>query len=390
VLAILETILVVLILAYILYIVCAHFFTWHYFRRYDLVYRPSGHMPPVSIIKPVKGLDPFALENFRSFCEQDYAIGYEVLFCVDDLDDPSVPLVKRLIDEYPDRKIRLIFAGRGETRAVGKIKKMIAGLAASSYEVAVFSNADVRIGPGFLKETIGRIDDPRIGLAITASAYEGADDCAAACWNISTAALAIRLASACLFGLLDVVDGKIMVIRKAVVAEIGGLEQFGRQADDAMTLARAVRRHGYGLHLLKQPARVVHPHDSWAGWWSHWHRWLVVSRRYLPAAAWPLAFTQVPLWWSLLYIAMSVLQGRSVRAGLVLTTAVIAVDVISAVIINTKFVRDRKMWRFIWVVPILELSSLPLLLRSCLTNEVVWRGTRLRVNRDCTVTELGP
>jgi ceramide glucosyltransferase len=377
-----------LVVTYLAYLVLAHVLTWRYFSRYDRVHRLKGHTPPVSIIKPVKGLDPGASENYRSFCDQDYPNDFEVLFCVDGREDPAVPVIEALIDEYPDARVRLLVVPP-EERSFGKMKKMIAGIAESRHEIVVVGNADVRVAPSFLREAVGRFDDPKIGLAMSAAAYEGAENCAAACWNISTAALVVRLASACAFDLLDVVDAKNLVIRKQTIAEIGGLEQFGRQADDVMTLAREVRKRGYHLHLLKQPARIFHPDDSWIGWWSHWHRWLVVTRHYLPGPIWPLSLTQVPIWWSLFYLLLAILGHDGVGTGLLLVGTVITADLLSAAIINLKFVRDPKMWRFIWVMPILQLSSLPLLVGSCLTNEIVWRQTRLRVNDDCTLSEVG-
>jgi ceramide glucosyltransferase len=380
---ILET----LVLAFVIYLCFAHIFTWYYFGSYERIYRSSGDAPPVSIIKPVKGLDPFAFDNFQSFCEQDYQNSYEVLFCVDDQNDPAVPVIKSLIKEHRHRHLRLLFTDPLDTQSFGKIKKMITGLAASSYDEVIFCNADVHVRPDFLRDTIPRLNDGRIGLAISATAYEGAENVAAACWNLSTAALVVRLASACLFRVIDVVDAKIMIVRKQVLDDIGGLEQFGRQADDGMTLARAIRNRGYYVHLLKEPARVWHPYDSWSGWSSHWHRWLVLARHYLPAPLWPLSFTQVPLWWSLLYTTIAVVHGEGMLTGVIFSAASIVAGMISAAIINLMFVQDKKMWRFIWVVPILQLSSLPLLLRSCLTDDVVWRGTRLRVNPDCTITE---
>jgi ceramide glucosyltransferase len=386
---ILQTILIILVVVYIIYIIFSHIVTWYYFSRYDRLYQSKMYTPPVSIIKPVKGLDELALHNFRSFCKQDYPNDYEVLFCVEDQDDPSIPIIKGIIKEYHDRKIRLVFSDPQDTRSFGKIKKMITGLAESRYEVIVFSNADVHVPPTFLKETVGCVNNPKIGLAFTATAYEGSEDWAAACWNISNAALVIRSTPMWLFGLLDVLDGKIMVIRKQLIAEIGGLEQFGFQADDGLSLGRAIRKRGYDLHLLKQPARILHLHDSFLGWCSHWHRWLVILRHYFPMASGSLSFIQLPLWWSLLYTVISLYQHERVSIGIALITAVLIVSLTSLVIINMKFVQDTKMWRFMWVIPILQLSLLPLLIHSYMTNEVVWRGRRLRVNADCTFTDLG-
>ena len=67
---------------------------------------PGSFTPEVSVLKPVRSVDFASYENFRSFCLQDYP-KYEILFCVNDLDDAAVPLIRRLAEEFPQRNIRL-------------------------------------------------------------------------------------------------------------------------------------------------------------------------------------------------------------------------------------------------------------------------------------------
>src|ERR1039457_1272459 len=92
-----------------IYYSIALFSAWRFFRQ--AANRSSGgteFTPPVSILKPVRGLDPEAYENFASFCLQDYP-DYELLFCVGGRDDSALPLIDRLKQEFPERRIRVLF-----------------------------------------------------------------------------------------------------------------------------------------------------------------------------------------------------------------------------------------------------------------------------------------
>src|SRR5215211_9266708 len=117
---ILKAILLALVALSLLSTLLSHVFTWYYFASYDRRFPTKGHAPPVSIIKPTKGVDQSALENFRSFCEQDYPNDYEILFCVEGRTDPSIPVIERTIEEYPDTDIRLVFSDLEDVRSVGK------------------------------------------------------------------------------------------------------------------------------------------------------------------------------------------------------------------------------------------------------------------------------
>jgi ceramide glucosyltransferase len=379
-----EIMLLVLIGIYFVCVVVAHILTWYYFTRYDRVYPTTGYQPPVSIIKPTKGVDQLALDNFRSFCEQDYSGEFEILFCVEERSDPAVPVIKRIIEEYPDKHVRLIFSDPQDTRSIGKLKNTIAGLAASSYDVIIFSDDDTHVPPTFLGDTVACIQHPAIGLGFSAPAYEGAENWAAALMSISVNELVLRLASMCLVGMLDGAVGTTMVTRRTVIRQIGGLEQIGRQVVDDIPLARAILKHGYQVHLLKQPARVFHARDSFTRWWSHMHRWRVIIRHYWPIKYLCMNLIDLALWWCLFYLTISFVRNGNIAPGIYLIFAVLTVSLISTALINIKFAHNTQLWRLIWVVPLYELSRLPLLVHSYLTNAILWRGRRFYIHSDCT------
>src|SRR3712207_740891 len=170
-----------------------HLCTWTYFARRAAGDSRTAHEPGVSIIKPTKGVDQSAFKNFRSFCRQEYGGDHELLFCVEEPSDPAVPVIRSLIEAYPDEQIRLVFSDAADAPSFGKLKNMIVGVAESSYGVVVFSDSDARVTPTFLRDTVACTRDPALGLAFGAPGYAGSEDWPAALTGISVNELALRI-----------------------------------------------------------------------------------------------------------------------------------------------------------------------------------------------------
>ena len=372
--------LLVLIVADVLWTSLMLLCTWAYFTRRVDGGAPTAHEPGVSIIKPTKGVDQSAFENFRSFCQQEYGGDHELLFCVEEPSDPAVPVIHRLIEAYPDEQIRLIFSDSAGAPSFGKLKNMIAGVAESSYGVVVFSDSDARVTPAFLRDTVACTRDPALGIAFGAPAYAGSEDWPAALTSISVNELALRITTLHVFGLFDGAIGTTMVARKEVIEEVGGLEQLGWHIADDIQLARLIRRQGYRIHLLRQPARIVHQHDSLPGWWAHRHRWLVIIRHYWPALFGLMNLVDLALWWGLASLGLALVGDGDVPLALGAVLVASTTALVSAAAVNGVLAHNQKVWRFLWVVLVQELCRLPLVLHSLVDNEVVWRGRRFRVH----------
>jgi len=117
--------------------------------------------PPVSILKPVKGVDAQAYENFVSFCRQDYP-EYEVIFGVMDPDDPVIPVIKHLQHDYSSISIRLVICpALGSNRKASLLHQLSME---ARFEVLVASDSDMRVTPDYLRRVVAPLADSRIGL----------------------------------------------------------------------------------------------------------------------------------------------------------------------------------------------------------------------------------
>ena len=122
----------------------------------------SEAWPPISILKPLKGTDPEIYESFRSHCLQEYP-EYEIIFGVNDGNDPAIESVKSLQLEFPNRRIQLVVSPLvlGANVKVSNLAQM---LPEARYEHLIVNDSDIRVEPDYLRRVIAPLSDSRVGM----------------------------------------------------------------------------------------------------------------------------------------------------------------------------------------------------------------------------------
>src|SRR5713226_4817313 len=283
-----------LALAPLVYYVLATLAALRFFGRARARQLPN-YTPPVSVLKPVRGVDFGSHENFASFCRQEYP-EYEILFAVNDDGDPAVPVIRRIIAEFPERKIRLLVGAEhlGANRKVNKLARL-AGEAQN--EVLVLTDGDVRVGPRYLREVVAPLANPQTG-AVT-SFYRGIAE-----KNLGAEIEAVGASSDFFAGVLmagwtegiTFALGASIATTKEWLAKMGGFEAIADALADDYELGHRIAKAGGAVVLSREAVWTMYPAQTLRSFWDHQVRWARTVRLSRPLSYVGLLLTQGLPW----------------------------------------------------------------------------------------------
>ena len=357
-----------LALAPLVYYVLATLAALRFFGRERARVLPNG-TPPVSVLKPVRGVDFGSYENFASFCRQEYP-DFEVLFAVNDDGDPAVPVIRRIIAEFPGRKIRLLVGAEhlGANRKVNKLARLARE---AQNEVLVLTDGDVRVGPRYLREVVAPLADPKTG-AVT-SFY-----CGIAEKNLGAEIEAVGASSDFFAGVLvaewtegiTFALGASLATTKEWLGKIGGFEAIADVLADDYELGHRIAKVGGEVVLSRECVWTMYPAQTVRSFWDHQVRWARTVRLCRPLSYVGLLFTQ-GLPWALLAALLAPVKwiaGVYLLAYLILRFA-------TAWSVGIWGVEDEVLRRKIWLVPLRDAIHFMIWLASFGSNHIRWDNT---------------
>lgn len=239
--------------------------------------RPSRRLP-VSILKPLCGLDDGLWQSLALFAGLDYP-EYEVLLGVKSASDPAFALACAAARRWPGR-FRVVVQ-RGEPGLNPKVNQLLTLARAARHDVLVISDSNVRVAPGYLAEIAGLLEDEGVGLVTHPVVGEGAV-------RLGSLLDHLHLAGAVAPGVIaakrlcgrDVVVGKSMAFRRRDLAALGGFEVVKDVlAEDYVLGVLVTRRLGKRVALAPSPIRNVGQRQSVAAFSARYRRWAVLQRQ---------------------------------------------------------------------------------------------------------------
>jgi ceramide glucosyltransferase len=374
--------LVILILAagpLVYYLLCLYCVV-DFFRSQRRVAIPGEFTPPVSVLKPVRGVDRGAYDNFASYCRQDYP-EYELVFAVAEADDPVLPVIEKLQRDFPERTIRLVkdIARKG---ANNKVNNLCALVEAASYDHLVMVDSDIRVDPDYLREVAAPFADPAVGAVTTfprcipgGNLVADLDAIGLSADSIPGALVARKLESKVQFAF-----GWTMATTKKHLAEIGGWEAMANHHSDDFELGNRIAKHGYRVELMRKPVWMVFARETWREYLRHELRWSIGLHNVRPAGYVGLVFTH-GLPWAVL--AAIVAPSGAAAAAYVCGYLVLRLGVTWTA--GAWGLGDRVVPGKVWVVPLRDTVSFLVWIAGFFTDRITWRGIEYHVRRKLLV-----
>lgn len=335
--------------------------------------RVPGSCPPVSILKPIRSLHRETYQNLASFCDQRYPV-YELVFGVDEAEDPALPVIRKLMAEFPQLPIRLLVGTRIEA-SNNKVAKLCRLADEARYDLLVVSDADIRVGPDYLRQVAAPFSHDQVGAVtllyrgITApSLWSELEDANLTSNFIPGVLVAWRLRFR--FAL-----GATMAVRRQALAAIGGFEALADVAADDHELGRRVASRGYGVEIARYTVQTECASRSFRDYFQHHLRRAVVTRESQLAGHLGFLFAQ-GLPWTLLQMMLG-----SSRLAVGFVAAYLALRLGVAFTIGAWGLRDSLLRRKWWLPILDDAVSFIVWLVSLFARHVIWQGSVYRVRQ---------
>jgi ceramide glucosyltransferase len=344
--------------------------------------RPATSLPPITLIKPLKGEDLDLDENLASFCRQDYPC-FQILFCLASPDDPALASVSRLKKEFPEADIEVVVS-KNRIGYNPKVNNMANAYPFAKYDLLLMSDSDIRVTPGFLRRMAAPFADSSVGLVTSFYQASGARGVWGCMESLSINAHFLpQAACAAGFGMRFAMGAAMMVRRQAFEAS-GAFQNLADHLADDFWLGESVREAGWRLETAEGCVDSIPGIESGLGHFKHLVRWARTIRLCQPAGFY---VSLIQHGFSLMTLRMLV-QGPD-AAGVFLLAALWAAKAGAAASLGSAL-GGRQPARALWLLPLSEWFSFLAWIGACASNTVVWRGELFLVRSQGQLEPVAP
>jgi ceramide glucosyltransferase len=347
---------------------------------------PQPPLQPVTVLKPLCGAEPGLDHSLRSFCEQDYAAGMQIVFGVQHPADPALPVLEGLKRDYPRLDLTVVVDATRHG-ASAKVSNLINMMRAARHDWLVLADSDVCVPPGYLAAVAAPLADPAVG--IVTCPYRGVPR--PGLWSLLGTLFindwfipSVRVAA--LFGSRAFAFGATIALRRDALQAIGGFHAIADQLADDYRLGELTRRRGQRTVLSDVVVDTAVDERTFRQLSQHGLRWLRTIRAVRPGG---YAFSAVTFSLPVAAIGCAVAGVTPVTLLMLAATAILRLMLHLAgrgpVASRSAAARSRSP---LWAIPLADALGFSLWCGAFLTREVQWRQGRYRIARDGSVQPI--
>jgi ceramide glucosyltransferase len=334
-------------------------------------------LPPISLLKPIKGLEEDLALCLRSFFEQDYPGQLEIVFASAHRDDPGVQVARRVAREYP--AVRTRFLMTDENWGLNpKVSNLQGAVAAASHDLMLQTDANVWAPPDYVRSIVREFLDEGASLLSSLVSGVGERSVAAAMENLQlTAYVAPGCCAALKLASIPCVIGKSMLFRRSELRELGGLSLVKDSLAEDFLLGRYFADHGKKVVLSATPIRNVNVDMPIERLFARHARWLKM-RAVIHTPGFICDFFANPIAVALLALFSADFDRELSMATLLLIGVKTALDGWMV-----RMIRGVPMkLRHVLLVPAKDALMFGIWLYAIFSRSIVWRGIRFRIGAD--------
>jgi ceramide glucosyltransferase len=332
---------------------------------------PETSLPPVTILKPLHGMEAELEQNLASFFEQDYP-NYEIIFGARDGENPALKIAEQVRARYPRVKSQVVLSGP-PTWPNAKVFSLHKMIALSTHSYFVISDSDVRVAPDFLRNTIPPLLNPQVGLVTCM--YRGVP--ASDFWSsLEAMGLSVEMSSGVMVA--DMLEGMrfalgpAMTARRDAIDAIGGIVATADYYSDDFELGNRIWAKGYKVVLSHHVVKNVLTPRSPLRTLGDQLRWMKSTRYSRPVGHLGTGLTFAMPFGVLGFIAAAGLGHWAL--GLALLAAAFVNRMILSVAVGWGITKDPRSGALCWLYPLRDLAGFFIWLGSYTSRRFYWRG----------------
>lgn len=345
---------------------------------------PAPDGPGVSVLKPLKGADPYLYDNLASLCRQHYGT-YQIVCGVAEAGDPAISVVHRLQQDHPEIDITLVVDPRlhGTNYKVSNLENMVAH---AKHEFLVIADSDIRVPPDHLARLVGSLQDPGVGIvtclyrAINAGGLPSLVESLFINTDFCAMTLVARKIEPTRYAF-----GATIAMRRQILEEIGGFLAIANHLADDYQLGNLVAARGHRVVLADHLVDTIITVDSWRTLFRHQLRWARTYRVCRPKGYFGTIVTHSTLW-----ATLNLLYHGATAVSMPASLGLLGLRYAWAALLSWSYLRSDIRPQELALLAPKDLFVSLIWLLAFGGDTVWWSGRRFRVFADGQMTDITP